>query len=347
MLWLAYQDLGVVDALATSSGITKKESKMRWKGDRTTLLTQVALLYYEEGLTQREIARRLSISRSNISRLLTEARNEGIVEIKVKRPIMVSSDLRKALLERFALHEAMVLITGHRDFQESLEGLGRLAAEYLENTLKDDSILGISWGTAVYETVKALRPIAKPGVQVVQMIGGMGSVNPKIDGTELALRLGGVLSAHYRYLRAPLVVENGEVHKALLQEREVREALGIARRADIALVGIGSVVPAVSSLLRAGYLTMAEVKMAAEGGAVGDICAQHFDVHGHICQLELNERMIGITLPELMKIPRVIGVAGGVNKASAILGALRGGYLSVLVTDDVATREVLRLSESA
>jgi len=147
------------------------------------------MMYYEEGLTQREIAQRLSISRSNISRLLTEARDEGIVEIKVKKPILVSSDLRKALLKRFSLHEALVLITGHRDFQESLEGLGRLAAEYLENTLKDDSILGISWGTAVYETVKALRPIAKPGVQVVQMIGGMGTINPKIDGILVQLPL--------------------------------------------------------------------------------------------------------------------------------------------------------------
>ena len=250
-------------------------------------------------------------------------------------------------MARFALHEALVLITGHRDSQESLEGLGRLAAEYLGNTLKDDSILGISWGTAVYETVKALRPIAKPGVQVVQMIGGMGSINPKIYGTELAHRLGGVLSACYRYLQAPLVVENASVHKALLEEREIKEALSIGKRADIALVGIGSVLPAVSSLLRTGYLTIEEVRMAAEGDAVGDICAQHFDAHGHIFQLELNERMIEITLPELMKIPCVIGVDGGVDKSPAILGALRGGYVSVLVTDNVAAQEVLRLHESA
>jgi DNA-binding transcriptional regulator LsrR (DeoR family) len=149
----------------------------------------------------------------------------------------------------------------------------------------------------------------------------------------------------YRYLHAPLVVENGQVREGLLQEPRIQETLGLARKVDIALVGIGSLVPEVSSLLRAGYLDQEALTELRAHGAVGDICGRHYDVHGRVMDIELNRRMVGIELKDLQGIEQVIGVAGGEAKAEAILGALRGGHINVLVTDDGAAGKVLTLEE--
>ncbi|MBC7263513.1 MAG: sugar-binding transcriptional regulator [Chloroflexi bacterium] len=312
--------------------------------ERARLLVRVASLYYEQGLTQKEVAQRIGLSRSNVSRLLTEAHRQGIVEIRINHPWATSSELAATLIRRFGLQDALVLASGSPDRNEVLRGMGVLAARYLERILKPNSILGIGWGTALYEVVHELRHTRIPGIEVVQIIGGTGSLNPQIDGTELARQLARALGARYRYLHAPLIVETAELCRALMQDRNIHESLEVGRKADVALVGIGAVVREISSLTRSGHLRENELSWLQAIGAVGDICAQHFDIHGRICAPELNSRVVGLRLDELQRIPCVIGVAGWREKAPAILGALRGKYVDVLVTDDAAAQEVLRLA---
>jgi len=313
--------------------------------NRLKLLAEVATLYYEDELTQEEIAQRLGISRSNISRLLTEAKRKGVVEIRINYPWQTSPSLQAALIARFALPMARVLKVEHHDYKWTLRGLGALAARYLEGILKDVSILAIGWGTTLYEVVSALRPIKKVDIEVVQMIGAVGSGDPLIDGPELARRLANTLGGRYRYLHAPLIVESAEVQQALLKEQRINETLQLARKADIALVGIGSVEPSISSLIRAGYINEQELAAIRQSGAVGDICARQFDIYGRVLDIDLNRRVVGIDIESLKEIKCVIGVAGGILKAPAILGALRGGFVDILVTDEEAAEEVLRLDE--
>jgi len=315
--------------------------------NRLKLLAEVATLYYEDGLTQQEIANRLGISRSNISRLLAEARRKGVVEIRINYPWQTSPSLQSALMDRFALRVARVLKTEGYDYRWTLRGLGALAARYLEGILRDGTILAISWGTAVYAVVNALRPTKKMDIEVVQMIGAVGSGDPLIDGPELARMLADAFGGRYRYLHAPLIVESAEVQRAFLNEQRISETLQLARKADIALVGIGSVEPSISSLIRAGYIDERELATIRQKGAVGDICARQFDIHGRVLDIELNRRVVGIDIESLKKIRCVIGVAGGILKAPAILGALRGEIIDVLVTDEEAAREVLRLDEKS
>jgi deoxyribonucleoside regulator len=313
--------------------------------ERDDLLAQVASLYYEDGLTQAEVARRVDASRSTVSRLLQEARETGIVEITIHYPWKSDPELEHLLETQFHLGKALVLDGRGRPYAEVLRGLGVLAARYLDGVLDQDSYLGISWGTAVHSTVQALRPKHRLPVTVVQMIGAVGTGDPLIDGPDLAHFLANVYGGEYRYLHAPLIVENGQVRHALLQEPRIRETLAIARCVDIALVGIGSLVPEVSSLLRAGYLDREALAQLRAQGAVGDICARHYDSHGQVMDIELNRRIVGIELKDLQDIKQVIGVAGGEAKAEAILGALCGGHINVLVTDDGAARKVLTLAE--
>lgn len=314
--------------------------------EHTKLLVQVASLYYEQNLTQAEIARRISTSRSTVSRLLHEARETGVVEIIINYPWKTDPELERDLSARFRLRHARVLVGWGWPYEEILRGLGVLAARYLESVLVEGTILGISWGTAVHSTVQALQPARKLPITVVQMIGAVGAGDPLIDGPDLARLLAEAYGGEYRYLHAPLIVESAQVREMLLQEPRIRETLSLASQADVALVGIGSVVPQVSSLLRAGYLDRAALARLQALGVVGDVCARHYDAHGQVMDIELNRRIVGIELENLHGIGQVIGVAGGEAKAETILSALRGEHVNVLVTDDAVARKVLGLDQN-
>jgi len=311
--------------------------------ERTELLAQVASMYYEDNLNQDEIARRIDTSRSTVSRMLQEAREAGMVEITVHYPWKTVPEIEDDLIARFHLRQARVLLGRGRPYEEILRGLGAVAARYIESILIDSATLGISWGVAVYSTVRALRPDRRLPITVVQLVGAVGQGDPLIDGPELARLLASVYGGEYRYLHAPLIVEDAHAREVLLQEPRIRETLSLARRADVALVGIGAPSPEVYSLLRAGYLDREELAQLRAQGVVGDICARHYDAHGRVLDIELNQRVVGIQLEALHDIEQVIGVAGGEAKAEAILGALRSGHVNVLITDDVTARKVLAL----
>jgi deoxyribonucleoside regulator len=311
--------------------------------DRSELLARVASLYYEQNLNQDEIGHRIDTSRSTVSRLLQEARETGIVEVIIHYPWRSDTELERQLMERFHLRQACVLASRGRLYKEVLRGLGVLAARYFESVLAPGAILGISWGTAVHSTVQALQPKQRFQITVVQMIGAVGTGDPMIDGPDLARFLANIYGGEYRYLHAPVIVETSLLQQALLQEPRIRATLTLASKADIALVGIGSLVPEFSSLLRAGFLDRETLSQLKKQGASGDICARHYDAQGRVMDVELNQRIVGIEIRDLHDIQYVIGVAGGEAKAEAILGALRGGHVNVLVTDDTAARKVLAL----
>jgi DNA-binding transcriptional regulator LsrR (DeoR family) len=196
---------------------------------------------------------------------------------------------------------------------------------------------------AVHSTVRALRPERRLPITVVQMVGAVGEGDPLIDGPDLARLLAGVYGGQYRYLHAPLLVEDAHARDVLLQQARIRETLALARRADVALVGIGAPGTDVYSLLRAGYVDGEAMAALRVQGVAGDICARHYDAQGRELDIDLNHRIVGIELEALHEIDQVLGVAGGAAKAAAILGALRGGHVNVLVTDDAAAGRILRM----
>ncbi len=320
---------------------------MQTNDARETYLAQVASLYYDHGKSQEEIAQEFGISRSAVSRLLTEAREKGIVEIIVHYPWRTSPDLEQALLSAFTHLKAVnVLLTENRPYGEMLQGLGVLAARYLDRILHDGVTVGISWGTALYQMIRAMRPRYLPGVEIIQLIGATGSENNPTNGPVLAQLLAGQLGGPCYYIHAPLIVDNEAVCEVLLQDRHIRDTLTRAERADLALVGIGTTRSDLSSLLRAGYIDEAEAERIRATGAVGDICAQHYSLAGEWLDIDINRRVVGISLEALAKIDMVIGVAGSSRKGAAIVGALRGRYINVLITDDQAAQKVLALHEA-
>ncbi len=311
--------------------------------DRLQLLATIADLYYVEKRSQAEIADLYEYSRPTISRMLTEAHEKGLVEIRINYPLQRMADLEAALRNRFGLSFVNVADRSSLDYERMLRLIGRLGAAYFDQ-LPTPGIVGVSWGTAVYEVVTAMQRRRVPNVRVVQMIGGVGDGAPNTDGPEVARLLAQALGGQHTLLNAPLIVASQQTRDELMAGRQVREVLDLAMQADYALVGIGSVDRERSSLVRAGYMTTAEMAELEAAGAVGDVCGVHIDACGRVLDVEVNRRRIGVDLAALAAGPcTVVGVAGGRVKAAAILGALRGGFLDVLMTDSNAAQAILYL----
>ncbi len=329
-----------------ASDIARSIEKSTLDGERRRLLAHIAGLYYEQGLSQEEIAHIVKFSRSAVSRMLAEARECGVVEIRVHHPIIRSFSLEEALISRFeTLQTAQVSRCTSMSYSQALRHLGAQAAQYLEGLVDDGITLGVSWGTAVYEVVNALHPpVHYPNLTVIQLIGALNSNNPEIDGPELARRIAWNYGGRYQLLPAPLIVGSSATRDALMDDRRVRQVLERAQHAEIALVGIGTVDPEMSSLVRAGFLTTHELSQIAARGAVGDVCGIHFDADGSILDIPINQRVVGIRPGDLKRIPIVIGVATGRSKTKAVLGALRAGLVNALFTDEATAHDVVAMA---
>ncbi len=312
---------------------------------RDELLAQVATLYYDLGKSQQEIASQFDLSRSNVSRMLKEARERGIVEIFIHHPLRRVTRLEQQLCERFGLREAGVVesILGSDDV--TLTRAAKLAGRLLDQALENAQMLGLSLGRAVYATVNAFTPRRRYDVEVVQLMGGGSQPNPSMDGPALVEQTARRLTNRVRYLYAPIIVDSALIARGLLEQQNIAATLTLARQSDVALVGIGALSPVVSGLVGADFLTRAELDAFKAHGVVGDICGRHFDRCGRKVASDLDDRVIAITLDELKAIPIVIGVACTAVKAEAVLGALRGGFIDMLVTDSMAAEAVLELAD--
>ena len=307
-----------------------------------SLLARAARLYFVEDRSQDDIAAVLGTTRSNVSRMLKQARDLGIVEIRIVDPARRDHELELALRDRFPLVDARILEVAPDT--DVLPGVGRLAVRWLEETLRDDQVVALSWGQTLEAMVQAVDGLSRRDVEVVQLVGGLSSLDSAATGQELVRELSERMGARHRYLHAPALFGSAEALAMLLRERTIAAALDTAKRADIAIVGIGT--PGIGSseaLLTALGLTPEERAAFDAAGPVGDVCGRYYDLAGRAVGGVVGERVLAVTLDDLRAIPTVAGVAAGREKARGILGALHGRIIDVLVCDQAAARAVLSL----
>ncbi len=309
------------------------------------LMLQAARLYYEENHTQDEIARALKTSRPMVSRLLQQARAEGIVQIKIVDPRSRHSVVEKELLAAFPLTEVIVVATEGDADDHARQRIGQAAAHYLERTLQNGDVLGVGWGRSLYEVVSALEPHRKARLTAVPLIGGLGQISPVFQVHELARLLAEAFDGTWHNLYFPALAESDEIAARLLRSVDGKQVTALWQNLSVALVGIGNVdFSAEMQMLFVNYLDAATQARLRDARAVGDICVRFFDINGKPCP-DTVTGIVGISLKQLKQTRRVIGVAGGVSKAEAILGALRGHYIDILITDDSAAKRVLELAQ--
>ncbi len=307
---------------------------------RRQLLADIATLYYKDKQTQDEIARKVGYSRSAVSRLLTEAEDQGIIEITINYPLLREPEFERRLRERYGLEAAFVINAGESSDEHLLQLLGRIGALFLEQQLRDNMIVGIGWGTSLFEMVNALPHMPFSDISVVQVIGASGSKSDtRIDGPDLAAFLASKLNASHQFLHAPLFLDSVAAKNSLISQKQIQDTLNVANQVNMALLGIGTIEidPQFSSIYRTGFVNDSDIRQIKKYGGIGNFCGVIVDANGKILDIDVNHRVMAVDLNVLKENgTKIVGVAAGARKSKAIDAVLKGGWLDVLITDRTA-----------
>jgi DNA-binding transcriptional regulator LsrR (DeoR family) len=309
------------------------------------LMARIAQLYHENNLKQTEISKQLHLSQATVSRLLSRAVDEGIVRITITAPRGTYPQLEDQLRERYGLAEA-VIAECYEDHEEAIiSAIGNAAAYYFESTVSPDEVIGIScWSSALLRMVDAVHPVKRlKAEKVIQIVGGIGNPAVQSHATQITTRLASLVGADPVLLPAPGVTASSAARLVILGDGYVRSTMEQFRRLTMAIVGIGTLEPSYMLHNSGNTFAVDELADLRERGVVGDICMRFFDANGQIVDSPFDERVIGITLPELRAVPHVIGVAGGARKTATIQSALVGGWIDTLVTDKFTAERLMSL----
>lgn len=306
---------------------------------KSSKVIEAAKLYYLLDFTQSEIAKKLGVSRPTVSRLLQQAKAEGIVQIKINDPTEEVEKLSLELENNFWLKKA--LVTSVPAYEDHLikNYLGGATAEYLNQIVKDEDVIGVTWGTTLYHVAIELKQKFVRNVQVVQLKGGVSHAETNTYASEVMYLFGKAFNCTPHHLPLPAIVDHVVVKQAMERDRHIRAIMDLGKQANIAVTTMGSVKKD-SLLFKMGYFTEADLKSLNQK-AVGDICSRFFDQNGLICNQDLNERTLGIELEDLKGKEHSILVAGGADKINGIYGALMGNYANTLITDQFTARFLL------
>ncbi len=302
---------------------------------------RIAHWYYEMGLTQEEIGKRLQIPRQRVNQIVKNLVADGVVSIRINGLDQEFIRLESAIEERFGIRQALVA-----DYDQTeaplLHVLGSKAAEYLDDFIRDGNTIGISWGQTMGSTVNALRDTHKTDCSVIQLVGGMNisGNHTMVKPDEITRILAGKLHCGYQNLYAPAMFDSKLAKDLIMREDSILRVCEAMKRCDIAVMGIGEIHED-ATVVQNGYINANQLEMLRAAGYVGDICFNRFDINGNWENGELSSLTLGIDPETLQNIPHVITVAGGVQKRDAILGALRTGCIDVLVIDSVTARSLL------
>lgn len=314
--------------------------------DDRKLMVKIARLYYESDLTQSEIGRRLGISRQKVQRYLKRARETEVVRIWIEPLLGIYDDEEVKLLEKFGLREAVVVeTTDYSDQGTIAREIGSAAAEYVLRVIQPgDKIVISNMSRAVLAMALALQ--ARPprnlrGVVVIQGLSEMGFPSVPFDQTDLTSRLARALGGQALFIPAPGIAADEFSYEAFCADAAVANVLALARGANMAIMGIGAVGPQPTPLWENDVISPDELAGLISQGVVGEINLHYFDAEGRQVPSSLDHRVVGLTLEEIRDIPLTVGVAGGERKFHAVLGALRGNWLDVLITDHITASRLL------
>jgi DNA-binding transcriptional regulator LsrR (DeoR family) len=312
------------------------------RNDELRIVARVARMYYEWDIRQSEIAAQLDLSQATVSRLLKRSKAEGIVRISINLPGGIFTELEETLVKKYNLRDAIVVDCLDEDERSIQRDLGVAAAYYLENTLRPNEIIGISsWSATLLALVDALPPLPrKPGIKVVQILGGVGNPSVEAHATHLTSRLAQLVKGQAVYLPVTGVVATEAARDVLLADSVVSQAVDLFDHVTTALVGIGAIDPSPLLAQSGNIFCPDELDLLRRRNAVGDILMRFFDSHGNLVRTGLENRVISMDLEQLSKVSRAVGIAGGERKYAGILGALRGGWVNILITDRITAKRL-------
>jgi DNA-binding transcriptional regulator LsrR (DeoR family) len=294
-------------------------------------LTRAAWLYFVAGHTQSQIGRSLGITRVRVNRLLAQAREEGVVQIRISGHLASCVALEDKLRQRFALQD-VVVVPSPRDEKLLPQVIGTAAGQYFGSRLRDGLSVGVGWGRTLRFSLRSMPRRNFRNLSVISLMGGL-TQSSLINPHETASHLADILGTRCYYIAAPALTDSEATRDIMVSQPMVRDVIERGRKADLALVSVGDLADA-NTMLSVGLIGSKDVASLRKAGAAGDICCHWIDSEGQLVDHPLNRRVIGLSPVDLAQVKCVVIASGGRNKLPVLLGALRGGLAGALVTDE-------------
>ena len=307
--------------------------------ERKKFLSRVARLYYLEGLTQQKIADRLNISRTKVSRYLDEARKDKIVEIKINLPEEDYSRLEYKIEKKFKIKEC-IIVPASGSKEEILKMMAGPLNNLFERILKNGSYLGIGWGSSLKGISDYINVRGKSDIKVVPIIGGLGKIGTGVHTNSVAKNIADRLGSISYMIHSPAVLDSKEIREIVENDSNTREIIKLYEKIDTALVGLSDIGPD-STLIKTGSFSLEEFKYLDSLGVVGDVNLIFINENGKHVSNKIDERIVRISPDRFKKVKNVVGVAFGRRKLKVILGALRGGLINILLTDEGTAENII------
>ncbi len=315
--------------------------------ERLRLMVQVSKMYYEQGMTQDQVAQVCQIDRSRVSRLIAQARQEGFIQIQVLDPFSIDSNLTQKLKTKYDLEDIVICDSIGVTERELKKVIGMYAANFLLNVLKEGDIFAVSWGETIFHTVKSLSSSSPMKITVVPSVGGSGLISPAYQVNDLVQEVARAFGAEAKTLYAPAFVNSAEAKSEFVASKDIQMIQEYWKKATVALVGLGKAPHLYEKkqesdlLFGEFYLKPDELEEIKAKQVVGDINTRFINCDGEEQDLIVHSRTISMTLEELRHCRKVIGVAGGLGKVEVIRGALLGKQINALITDNLTAMKLL------
>ena len=310
-------------------------------------LMRVVDMYYQQEMLQDEIAKKLNVSRTTVSRALSKAKKEGYIKIIIDFPAENMIELEKEMEKKFHLKEVIAVKVDDINNRDIL--VAREAAYYIARMIKNDMTIGIAWGYTMKKIVDAFD-MYKVGSQIkaknIEVVPLLGTMTPETaDNSDLRLSYASLLSSKLAemvngisyHFAAPMYVKDVDTKKMLLEEPQIKNVMQKAKNCHAGIFGIGALVQNSSIAI----LEKDMILKLSERNGVGEILGRVFDEYGNTVESEWNDRMIGLTLEQAKNIPIRVGVAFGEEKVKAIKTAISTNIINVLITDSVTAECIL------
>ena len=317
---------------------------MSLSSEETHLITLVAKQYYFEGRTQNEISHSLNLSRTKVSRMLKQSRELGLVSIRINLNPVELSDLGQEFRRRFGIRHALIAID-HEDEELQRAAVAQLVADHLGEILSDGMVVAVGMGRNLGAVADLAHSARQRACTFVSAIGGANRVGDRLNSDSICRKLASKFGGRSEMLYAPAYVEDTNLRTLLLKNDTVKQALTRARRADVALIGIGDCTEN-GYTADIGWYTPVEIARARLAGAVADVSGYDFlDIRGQRVALDLGDRIIGLSHADYARIPNVIAVVSEANKTLSLLASLRSGVIDTLATSVGNARAILAIDD--
>lgn len=317
------------------------------------LIIKVSYMYYISGLSQNEIAKELNISVTTVSRLLKKGREKNVIEFVIRDPFVKCLKQEKKLKTIFGLKDVVIapavdIQSVGEDSKESKDNVKKLvaleAARYLQRIIKEDDVLGITWGSTIYYMINYLNPAQRIPATFVTLHGSLSYYVNEWDVRTLIRRIAKAFSGKNYSLPTNALMSSSKLAQMLKREKDVKKVYEMFKKINISISGMGSLYPELNSILsKPDYLSPKDLKNLQNKNVVGDIALHFFDRNGIECQTDLIDRTISMNFEDFKKIDQKITIASGVEKAYTAYSALKGHLIDTLIVDNQLAEKILEL----